>query len=190
MRLAGSAQQRLVCAENATLGAVTRAYDRRVFARLGHLPVVPREGRRDIGRLRKGEMQTAHAGGGELLWPLLLYSGLAVIAAAALVVISALLGPRHHAPDRDVPYESGIAPTGSARLRYGVHYYAVGIFFILFDVEAVFLYAWAVAFRELGWAGYLEALLFIIVLLLGLIYVWRLGGLDWSPSRRGRRDEH
>lgn len=85
---------------------------------------------------------------------------------------------------REIPYESGITPTGSARLRYGLHFYTVGIFFILFDVEAIFLYAWAVAFRELSWAGYIEAALFILVLFLGLVYIWRLGGLDWSPSRR------
>ena len=107
-----------------------------------------------------------------------------VALAAALLAVSRLLGQQHSARSRDLPYESGMNPTGSARLRYGVHFYAVGIFFILFDVEAAFLFAWAVAFRELGWAGYLEASLFIIVLFLGLVYIWKLGGLDWSPSRR------
>jgi len=127
-------------------------------------------------------------GGGELLWPFVLYSGLVLAVAVGMVLVSHFLGQRHRSRARDHPFESGINPTGSARLRYGVHFYAVGIFFILFDVEAVFLYAWAVAFRELGWAGYTEVVLFILVLLLGLIYVWRLGGLDWSPTRRGRRD--
>ena len=134
-------------------------------------------------------MPHAAVRGGELLWPFLLYVGLVVVAAVALLLVSALLGPRHRSRDRDTPFESGIEPTGSARLRYGVHFYAVGIFFILFDVEAIFLYAWAVAFRELGWAGYLEVVLFILVLFLGLVYVWKLGGLDWSPTRRGGRDE-
>jgi NADH-quinone oxidoreductase subunit A len=117
-------------------------------------------------------------------WLFLLYAALAVAAVAAAVIASYLLGPRKLAPGKDLPYESGMNPTGTARLRYGVHFYPVGIFFILFDVEAVFLYAWAVAFRQLGWAGYTEAAVFMLVLFLGLVYVWRLGGLDWSPSRR------
>ena len=128
-------------------------------------------------------------GGVEPLWPLLAYGGLVLGLAAALLVVSRLLGQQHSARSRDLPYESGMNPTGSARLRYGVHFYAVGIFFILFDVEVVFLYAWAVAFRELGWPGYVEAVLFVVTLFLGLIYVWKWGGLDWSPSRRRRRGE-
>jgi NADH-quinone oxidoreductase subunit A len=124
------------------------------------------------------------SGAGETLWPFFLYNGLVLLVVAGIILASYLLGERHRARGRNLPYESGITPTGSARLRYGAHFYPVGIFFILFDVEAIFLYAWAVAFRELSWAGYLEALLFIIVLLLGLVYVWKLGGLDWSPSRR------
>ena len=128
-------------------------------------------------------------GGVEPLWPLLVYGGLVLALAAALLAVSRLLGQQHSARSRDLPYESGMNPTGSARLRYGVHFYAVGIFFILFDVEVVFLYAWAVAFRELGWPGYVEAVLFVVTLFLGLISVWKWGGLDWSPSRRMRRGE-
>ena len=90
------------------------------------------------------------AAGGAPLWPFFLYNGLVFVAVAGVIVVSYLLGQRHCAPGRDLPYESGITPTGSARLRYGTHFYTVGIFFILFDVEAVFLYAWAVAFRKLG----------------------------------------
>ena len=136
----------------------------------------------------------AQPSAGEAVWPFLLYGALVVTAAVGLLLLSHLLGQRHHARGRDLPFESGVDPTGSARLRYGMHFYTVGIFFILFDVEVVFLYAWAVAFRELGWPGYLEAVLFIGVLFLGLVYVWRLGGLDWSPTarrtvRRGSGDE-
>ncbi len=120
-------------------------------------------------------------------WVFLFYAALAVAAVAAATIASYLVGPRKPAPGKDIPYESGMNPTGTARLRYGIHFYPVGIFFILFDVEAIFLYAWAVAFRELGWAGYIEAALFTIVLFLGLVYIWRSGGLDWSPSRRRAR---
>ena len=124
----------------------------------------------------------------EALWPFVLYAALVIVGIAAALLMSHLIGERHRAPGRDIPYESGMNPTGSARLRYGIHFYPVGIFFILFDVEAAFLYAWAVAFRELGWAGYAEVAVFIAVLFLGLVYVWRLGGLDWSPSRRRSGD--
>ena len=134
-------------------------------------------------------MQPRTPAGDAVFWPFVLYSGLVFLAVAAVVITSHVLGQRHRAPGRDVPYESGITPTGTARLRYGAHFYPVGIFFILFDVEAAFLFAWAVAFRELSWQGYLEAALFIVVLFLGLVYVWKVGGLDWSPSRRRVRDE-
>ncbi len=126
----------------------------------------------------------ASTGGNAELWPFAVYSGLAVAVVGTILLLSHLLGERHRAPWRNTAYESGIKPTGTARLRYGIHFYPVGIFFMLFDVEALFLYAYAVAFRELGWAGYVEAALFIVVLFLGLAYIWMLGGLDWSPSRR------
>jgi NADH-quinone oxidoreductase subunit A len=118
------------------------------------------------------------------LWPLFLYGALVLAAIGVVLIACYLLGERHRNEERDFPYESGINPTGSARLRYGIHFYPVAIFFILFDVEALFVYAWAVAFRELGWAGYWEMALFIGVLFLGLVYIWKLGGLDWSPTRR------
>lgn len=101
-----------------------------------------------------------------------------------MVVISYVLGQRHRQRRRNDPYESGIIPTGSARLRYGARYYLVGIFFILFDIEAAILFAWAVAFWELSWLGYLEVLLFIVTLAAGLVYIWKLGGLDWYRIRR------
>jgi NADH-quinone oxidoreductase subunit A len=86
-----------------------------------------------------------------------------------------------------VPYESGILPTGSARLRIDVKYYLVAMFFVIFDLETVFLFAWAVAFRELGWAGYIEALVFIVVLVVALVYLWKVGALDWGTRIAGMR---
>lgn len=129
------------------------------------------------------------AGGQVSAWPFFLYNVLVVAVVVGILLLSHLLGERHRAPGRNIPYESGITPTGTARLRYGIHFYTVAIFFILFDVEAIFLYAWAVAMRELGWPGYVEIVLFVVVLFLGLVYVWRAGGLDWSPSRRRARAE-
>jgi len=76
---------------------------------------------------------------------------------------------------------------GSGRLRISAKFYLVAMFFVIFDLEAVFLYAWAVSLRESGWAGFIEAAIFIVVLLVGLVYVWRLGGLDWAPKPRLQR---
>lgn len=121
-----------------------------------------------------------------LIWPIVAYGCISVFLIGTMVALSYLLGERHGAPARNKPYESGVEPTGSARLRYGAKYYLVGIFFILFDVEAAIIFAWAAAFRALGWAGYVTAALFIATLAAGLVYVWRLRGLDWSPDYKPR----
>ncbi len=120
------------------------------------------------------------------LWPLLLYFVLVVLLVAAMLGASALLGERHHERATDAPYEGGIVSQGSARVRLSARFYLVAMFFVIFDLESVFLFAWAVAARELGWAAYLEALIFTLVLVAGLAYLWRVGALDWSPgSARG-----
>jgi NADH-quinone oxidoreductase subunit A len=120
----------------------------------------------------------------QLLWPLILYFGLALVVAAGMLILSHLLGERHHDRSTGEPYESGMPPTGSARLRVSAKFYLVAMFFVVFDLEAVFLFAWAVTFRTLGWAGYLEILIFVGVLLVALIYLWRAGALDWGTERR------
>ncbi len=121
------------------------------------------------------------------LWPLVLYFVLAVILIAALVALSYILGERHRARAADEPFESGIVTVGYARFRIAAKYYLVAMFFVIFDVEALFLYAWAVSARETGWTGYVEALIFIIILLAALLYLWRLGALDFGPELRKRR---
>jgi NADH-quinone oxidoreductase subunit A len=121
------------------------------------------------------------------VWPTVLYGVLVLFLLAGMVILSYLLGERHHSRARNEPYESGITPTESARIRYGVRYYLVAVFFLLFDIEAAVLFAWAVAFREVDWIGYVEAVLFIVTLAAGLVYVWKLGGLDYSP-KYGRRN--
>ena len=103
---------------------------------------------------------------------------------ALLLIVSFLLGGRDHGRAKQEPFESGVIPVGSARLRIPAKFYLVAMFFVIFDVEAVFLYAWAVSARQSGWAGLLEAAIFIAVLLVALLYIWRTGGLDWAPSRR------
>ena len=101
--------------------------------------------------------------------------------------LSYILGQRHEDPATGQPYESGIVATGSARLRLSADFYLVAMFFVIFDLEAVFLFAWAIAFRDLGWGGYLEALGFIGILVAALVYLWRLGALDWGTMARTAR---
>lgn len=120
------------------------------------------------------------------LWPLGLYAGLILVITFAILILSHFLGERHRDPDTAVPFESGIEPTGTSEIRFHARFYLVGIFFLVFDIEAVLLYAWAVAFWELGWAGYVKASIFIVTLAFGLAYVWAGGGLDWNPSAARR----
>ncbi|MCL4561296.1 MAG: NADH-quinone oxidoreductase subunit A [Chloroflexi bacterium] len=104
--------------------------------------------------------------------------------------ISYFLGERHKGASTDIPYESGIQPTGSARIRVTAQFYLMAIFFVIFDLEAAFIFTWAVGIRANGWLGYIEILIFIVVLMAALAYLWRQGALDWQPERRqGRRDQ-
>jgi NADH-quinone oxidoreductase subunit A len=113
-------------------------------------------------------------------FPVLVQVVLAAVIAGALVAISFLLGKRVRNRVKDSAYESGIAPTGSARERFSVKFYLVAIVFILFDIEAVFLYPWAVVYRELKMFGFVEMLIFVVLVLSGFFYIWRKGALDWS----------
>lgn len=121
------------------------------------------------------------------LWPLVVYLLVVVALVAGLLLVSHTLGPRHRGRATTEPFESGIAPTGSARFRFSAQFYVVAVLFVIFDLEAVFIYAWAVAAREVGWAGYAEILVFIVILLVALGYLWRSGALDWAPGNRMRR---
>ncbi len=118
------------------------------------------------------------------LWPMAIYFAAVLFIVASMLVVSYLLGQRHHEHATGTPYESGIVSQGSARVRLSVQYYLVAMFFVIFDLEAVFLFAWAVVGREMGWAGYVEIVVFIVVLLAALVYLWRLGALDWSRAGR------
>lgn len=118
------------------------------------------------------------------LWSLGLYF-LAVLAiVAGMIGISALLGERHRERVTDEPFESGIAVTGSAQLRVPVQFYLMAMLFVIFDMEAAFIFAWAVVVAEVGWLGFGEMLVFIGILLVALIYLWRVGALEWgTPSQ-------
>jgi len=120
-----------------------------------------------------------------LLWPLVVYFSAIIFIVAAMIGLSYVLGERHREKATGEQYESGILPVGSARLRLSAKFYLVAMFFVIFDLEAVFIFAWALSVRELGWLGYIEILVFIVILLVALVYLWRLGALDWG-SRTGR----
>ena len=121
------------------------------------------------------------------LWPLLVYFAAVLVLVAGMLSLSYVLGERHREKATGEPYESGMVPTGPAHLRFDVKFYMVALFFVIFDLEAAFLFAWAVAFRELGWLGYAEVVVFVGILLVALIYLWRVGALNWGPSRRRTR---
>lgn len=121
--------------------------------------------------------QTEH---GAALWPLAVFFALVILLAVAIVLLSSVLGQRHSERTTGDPYESGIAPTGSARIRFDVKFYLMAMFFVIFDLEAVFVFVWANSARQLGWSGYIEMVIFIGILALALFYLWRVGALDWG----------
>ena len=117
------------------------------------------------------------------LWALGVYVALVLGLVTAMLGLSFVLGQRHHDRSTDSPYESGILSEGSARVRLSAKFYLVAMFFVIFDLEAIFIFAWAVAVRETGWTGYFEVFIFITVLLVALAYLWRVGALEWSSGR-------
>ena len=114
------------------------------------------------------------------LWPLIVYFIAVVLLIIAMLLFSYVLGERHRGHATDEPYEAGVPITGTARQKLTPKFYLVAMFFVIFDLETVFVIAWALAARSLGWAGYIEILIFIGVLLAALVYLWRLRALDWG----------
>jgi NADH-quinone oxidoreductase subunit A len=115
-----------------------------------------------------------------VLWPLVVFFAAVVLLVTVMIALSYILGERHREKQTDEPYESGIVSTGTARVRFDIQFYLIAMFFVVFDLEAVFIYAWAVSVREAGWAGYAEMLTFIGVLFAALVYLWKLGALEWG----------
>ena len=123
----------------------------------------------------------------QLYFPVLIQALIAMALAIGLIGASSLLGKRARSPQKDTPYECGMAPVGSAQNRFSVKFYLVGMIFILFDIEAVFLYPWAVVYRELKMFGFFEMLIFILLVLVGYLYVWKKGALDWAQISETRK---
>ncbi len=114
------------------------------------------------------------------MWPMVAYFVAVVILVAVMIAFSYVLGERHREKQTAEPYESGIVSTGTARVRFDIKFYLIAMFFVIFDLEAVFIYAWAVSIRETGWSGYVEMLIFIGILAAALVYLWRLRALEWG----------
>ena len=115
-------------------------------------------------------------------WPFLVYAGLAFAIVGIMIGLSYILGERHKEKTTDEPYESGIPGTGNARLRFSSHFYIIAMFFVIFDLDAAFIFAWAISFRELGIPGYLGVLVFILILVVVLIYELGIGALSFGPD--------
>ncbi len=116
----------------------------------------------------------------QALWPLALWLGTVFLLISGVIGLSMITGPRSNSRRRDLPYESGMPPTRQPAIRFPVHFYLIALAFLVFDVEAAFLFAWAVAARDVGWVGYVEALVFSIMLFAGLLYLWAKQAFDWG----------
>ncbi|MGH9392892.1 MAG: NADH-quinone oxidoreductase subunit A [Terriglobales bacterium] len=115
-----------------------------------------------------------------MLWPLIVYFVLVLLLVLAMLGLSALLGERHRQPETALPYEGGVASQGSSQVRLSARFYLVAMFFVVFDLESVFIYSWALVARTAGWRAYAEIAGFIGVLLLTLLYLARVRALDWG----------
>ncbi|NHO33683.1 NADH-quinone oxidoreductase subunit A [Acetobacter fallax] len=119
---------------------------------------------------------------------LFVYAAVVAVLLACMMGLSAVTGTRRNGAamgrSMSMPFESGIIPTGSGHLRLPVQYYLVAMFFVIFDVEAAFLFSWATVVTDTGWVGYGAALVFIVFLAVSLAYLWRAGALDWGPRPR------
>ena len=116
------------------------------------------------------------------LLSLTIYALLVFFVVAAMLFLAARLGKGQATPEKSEPYESGIRATGSARFPFPIPFYLLATFFLIFDVEALYILSWAVAAEPLGWEGWMQITFFIIVLLIGLFYIWKKGGLEWGPK--------
>ncbi|MGN4980993.1 NADH-quinone oxidoreductase subunit A [Aeromonas dhakensis] len=122
-------------------------------------------------------------------WAFAAYVVGAICICLIMIGLAALLGGRAYGRAKNKPFESGVDSVGNARLRFSAKFYLVAMFFVIFDVEALYLFAWSVSVRESGWVGFIEAAIFISLLLVGLIYLWRIGALDWAPKKRVLTDK-
>ncbi|MCB9263809.1 MAG: NADH-quinone oxidoreductase subunit A [Lewinellaceae bacterium] len=115
---------------------------------------------------------------------MLAYAAIVLVAVTAILILSYLLGQRHAEKATGEVFESGIMPTGSARLHFSSDFYLIAMFFVIFDLETAFIVAWAIGYEEAGWPGFIGALVFVGILLVVLAYEWSTGALDYGPKGR------
>jgi NADH-quinone oxidoreductase subunit A len=121
------------------------------------------------------------------IFSLTIYGILVLALTAALLFLASWLGEKRPGLEKSRAYECGVIPTGTARFRYPVPFYLVAVFFLIFDVEGAYILTWAVAYEDLGWAGWMQMFFFICVLIIGLVFIWNKGGLDWKPAHQAKR---
>tara|TARA_B100000579_G_scaffold326833_1_gene276749 strand:- start:824 stop:1273 length:450 start_codon:yes stop_codon:yes gene_type:complete len=121
------------------------------------------------------------------LGPFLVYASIVLTVVVVMLGLSFFLGQRINRKYKNTPFESGIISVGSAQFRMSVDFYLTAILFIIFDLEVVFLFAWAVSVRESGWLGFIEISVFSFILIIALVYLWRIGALDWRTSVQKRQ---
>ena len=112
--------------------------------------------------------------------PIFIMIGIGILMGVAMGNVNVLLGPRRPSEEKQSTYESGMEPVRSARERFPIKFYMVAMLFIIFDIELVFVWPWAMLYRSLGWFGFAEMMVFLGILMLGFLYVWRKGGLEWE----------
>jgi NADH-quinone oxidoreductase subunit A len=126
----------------------------------------------------------------DVFYQILVYAIITVALISMLLLAAWCLGAKRSSAVKILPYESGVAPSGSARLAWPVPFYLVAIFFIVFDVEAAFIFTWAVVWDVLGITGVIQITVFVVILAAGLIWLWLKGGLDWGPSMAAKLGSH
>jgi NADH-quinone oxidoreductase subunit A len=119
-----------------------------------------------------------------LLWPFLVYAAAVVLLVSGMLFISYFLGERHKEPATGDVYEGGVIADGTARMLFPVHFYIIALFFVIFDIQAVFVFAWAVSVKTLGWPGYIAIVTFSGILGCVLLYEWSIGALDFGPDSK------
>jgi NADH-quinone oxidoreductase subunit A len=112
--------------------------------------------------------------------PVVVFLVLGALVGVGMLVASWILAPRNPYPDKTITYESGITPFTDAHQKFSIRYYIIAMLFLIFDIEAVFLYPWAVAFNHIGLYGFVEMLIFIAILVVGYVYAWKKGALEWE----------
>ena len=125
-----------------------------------------------------------HSNDSTLLWPFLVYGTAVILLVSGMLLLSYFLGERHKEPATDDVFEGGVIADGTARMLFPVHFYIIALFFVIFDVQAVFIFAWAISVKTLGWPGYISICIFISISACVLIYEWSIGALDFGPDSK------